>query len=151
MAVASKIAISDANLNIDELSGAFRRENKFAGAVVIFVGNVRDDHPGDLTLTLECYEPLALDCINMFIREASSRWDLLSITIHHRTGKLVPGDEIVFVGVASAHRRDALFAAQFLMDYLKSDAPFWKKQTSCAGSHWVMPRAVDYQDKKSWN
>ncbi|MCA8889528.1 MAG: molybdenum cofactor biosynthesis protein MoaE [Parvularculaceae bacterium] len=151
MVATSQVSISDTKLNIDDLSGGFRRKNNLAGAVVIFVGNVRDDHPGGLSLTLECYVPLALDRIDMFIREASSRWDLLSVTIHHRTGKMVPGDEIVFVGVASAHRRDAFFAAQFLMDHLKSDAPFWKKQSSSAGSHWVVPRAVDYQDKKSWN
>lgn len=151
MAVASKFSIVNAELNIDDVSCEFRRENKFAGAVVTFIGHVRDDQSGDLKLMLECYEPLARECIEAFVNEASSRWDLLSVTVLHRTGNMVPGDAIVFVGVASAHRRDAFHAAQFLMDFLKSDAPFWKKQTSSAGSQWVTPRAVDYQDKNSWN
>ena len=119
------------------------------GAVVTFTGHVRGDD-GLTSLTLEHYPGMTEREIVRCMDEAKKRWPLLGATIVHRIGKLVPGDPIVLVAVASAHRQAAFSAAEFLMDYLKTRAPFWKEEQRGAGTHWVEGRASDAERAKRW-
>jgi len=119
------------------------------GAVVTFTGHVRGDD--DLTsLTLEHYPGMTEREIACCIDEAEKRWALLGTTIIHRIGKLAPGDPIVLVATASAHRKDAFSAAEFLMDYLKTRAPFWKEEQRGAATHWVEGKTSDTERAKRW-
>lgn len=120
-----------------------------AGAVASFVGLVRAD--GDLGhLTLEHYAGFAEAEIEKLIAEAERRWPLLGVRVIHRTGRLRPGDRIVFVGVASVHRQAAFEACQYLMDYLKTSAPFWKEESRGGATSWVEARPEDDAAAKKW-
>ncbi len=119
------------------------------GAVVTFSGHVRGDD--DLTsLTLEHYPGMTEREIARCIEDAEKRWKLLGATIIHRIGRLMPGDPIVLVAVASTHRKDAFSAAEFLMDYLKTRAPFWKEEQRGDAKNWVEGRASDTERAKRW-
>jgi len=128
------------------------------GAIATFTGLVREFYEADSDaadnkireLTLEHYPGMTEKCLQEIVDEANSRWSLLATRIIHRVGPLRPGEEIVFVGTASSHRQDAFEAAQFLMDYLKSRAPFWKKQDTGDGSHWVEARESDSDALDRW-
>jgi molybdopterin synthase catalytic subunit len=119
------------------------------GAIASFIGLVREDN-GLAAMTLEHYHDFALREIEGHIAEAKKRWALLGVRVIHRMGRLVPGDRIVFVGVASAHRQAAFEAAQFLMDYLKTRAPFWKLEERGARADWVEARSDDDESVKRW-
>lgn len=119
------------------------------GAVASFVGIVRGDDALE-AMTLEAYEAFALREITAHVADAKQRWPLLDVTVIHRAGRLTPGARIVFVGVASAHRGDAFRAAEFLMDYLKTRAPFWKLEEKSSGANWVEPRASDDTAAQRW-
>lgn len=120
-----------------------------AGAIASFVGIVRGD--GGLTaMTLEHYPGFAEREIAQHIAEAKSRWPLLGVRAVHRVGRLVPGDRIVFVGVASPHRQAAFEACAFLMDYLKTRAPFWKLEERASGQNWVEAKAADDALAERW-
>jgi len=116
------------------------------GAVVTFVGLMRDINAGVAVsaMTLEHYPGMTEKALAVIAAEAAGRWDLLGIRIVHRVGPLRPQDPIVFVGVASAHRREAFRACEFLIDSLKTGAPFWKKETTAAGERWVEAQAADH-------
>ena len=120
------------------------------GALASFVGIVRDE--GDLTgLTLEHYPGMTEAALEALAREARDRWSLLAATIHHRVGRLAPRDPIVFVGTSAPHRRDALEACAFLIDRIKTDAPFWKRENFSDGRRcWVEPRASDDAATARW-
>lgn len=120
------------------------------GAVASFVGIVRGD--GGLTaLTLEHYPAMTETALRALADEAARRWTLGGVTLHHRVGRLVPGDPIVLVACASAHRKDALAACAFLIDRLKTDAPFWKRETFADGrEQWVEARASDDTAAAKW-
>ena len=119
------------------------------GAVASFVGLVRGDD--DLSqMTLEHYAGFAEAEISKHVAEAERRWPLSAVRVIHRTGPLKPGDRIVFVGVASAHRQAAFEACQFLMDYLKTKAPFWKQEERSGASSWVEAKAEDDTAAKKW-
>jgi molybdopterin synthase catalytic subunit len=120
------------------------------GAVVTFTGAVRRD--GDIrSLTLEHYPGMTEREIARHVTEACSRWPIAGATVIHRIGKLAPGDNIVLVAVASAHREAAFAAAEFLMDYLKTRAPFWKLEEEGSGtSRWVEARTVDDETVSRW-
>jgi molybdopterin synthase catalytic subunit len=120
-----------------------------AGAVVTFSGHVRADD-GLTALTLEHYPGMTEREIARHIDEAEKRWPLLGVTVIHRIGRLVPGDPIVLVVTASKHRRAAFEAAEFLMDYLKAHAPFWKEETRGGVKSWVEARASDTTQAKRW-
>lgn len=134
-----------------ELS-AFERVAKGAGAVVSFLGKVRQEAQGEKVtgLILEHYPGVTEQSIAAIEREAKSRWDIDEVLIVHRVGDLTPGEPIVMVCVSSAHRRDAFEAADFLMDYLKTEAKFWKKEIRESGEEWIEPRDQDYKDAKRW-
>ncbi|WP_027966747.1 molybdopterin synthase catalytic subunit MoaE [Halomonas halocynthiae] len=122
------------------------------GAVVSFTGLVRDinERPDVQGLILEHYSGMTEKALNNIVCEAKARWPLQAVRIIHRIGHLVPSDPIVLVMVASAHRRDAFLACDFLMDYLKTRAPFWKKEQTASGDYWVAERDSDQQDAKRW-
>jgi molybdopterin synthase catalytic subunit len=121
-----------------------------AGGVASFVGHVRGDG-GLISLTLEHYPAMTSASLEALVGEAESRWPLLGVVIIHRVGRLVPGDQIVLAAAASAHRAAALEACAFLIDRLKTDAPFWKKEAFASGrEHWVEARETDEAAATRW-
>jgi molybdopterin synthase catalytic subunit len=122
------------------------------GAVCVFVGTVRDRNDGDdvSTLELEHYPGMTEKSIEQMLNEAQQRFDIISAKVIHRVGILNPLDQIVLVAVTSAHRGQSFQACEFLMDYLKTQAPFWKKETGPNGSHWVDARISDDQALARW-
>jgi molybdopterin synthase catalytic subunit len=119
-----------------------------AGAVASFVGLVRG---GDvLAMTLEHYPGMTEKALADIIAEARRRWSLGDVTVIHRHGRLLPGEQIVFVGVAATHRGNAFAACEFIMDYLKTSAPFWKLEETAAGAHWVDARESDDHARERW-
>ena len=123
------------------------------GAVVTFTGKVRNHNLGDSVsaLTLEHYPGMTEKALDEIAVEARKRWSLARIRIIHRVGELFPGDEIVFVGVTSAHRSSAFAAAEFIMDYLKNKAPFWKREATSEGKRWVEARDSDKEAAQRWD
>jgi len=120
-----------------------------SGAVASFTGHVRKEE--DLsTLTLEHYPHMTEAEIARLVGEAGIRWELTGVTIVHRVGPLKPGERIVLVAIASQHRHAAFAACEFLMDYLKTHAPFWKEETRGSEHHWVEHRASDDEAAKRW-
>lgn len=123
------------------------------GAVVSFVGLMRDFNQGDrvAAMTLEHYPGMTDKALQAIVDEAHSRWSLHAVRVIHRVGDLHPADPIVLVAVASAHRGDAFRACEFLIDYLKTRAPFWKRETTIDGdSRWVESRTSDAQAAQRW-
>ncbi|MFN3262371.1 MAG: molybdopterin synthase catalytic subunit MoaE [Pikeienuella sp.] len=119
-----------------------------AGAVVTFTGIVRG---GDVSaMTLEHYPGMTEAALAEIEAEARARWPLSGVTIIHRVGRLLPGERIMMVAAASAHRQAAFEAAEFLMDYLKTRAPFWKKEETAAGARWVDARETDESAARRW-
>jgi len=123
------------------------------GAVVSFLGIVRDysDNQSLIALNLEHYPEMTESEIDKIIDEAAARWPLFGVRIIHRVGRLLPTDNIVFVGTASAHRNAAFESADFIMDFLKTKAPFWKKEETTKGAHWVQSRDIDLKSIKRWD
>ena len=122
------------------------------GAVVTFTGICRDDENGEAiaALTLEHYPGMAEAEIARHVDEASARWPLLGVTVIHRHGRIAPGEPIVLVATASSHREAAFAAAMFLMDYLKTNAPFWKRVEASGGTTWVDAKASDEAAAERW-
>ncbi len=122
------------------------------GAVVTFTGVCRGEESGKpiVALTLEHYPEMAEQEIARHVEEARSRWPLLGVTVVHRYGRIVPGEDIVLVATASSHREAAFAAAEFLMDYLKTRAPFWKQVEQAGGKTWVEARAADDEAAARW-
>jgi molybdopterin synthase catalytic subunit len=121
-----------------------------AGGIGSFIGVVRDSG-GLAALHLEHYPGMTERAMTKIAEDAAARWPLLGCTIIHRTGRLAPGENIVFVGAASAHREASLQAAGFLIDWLKTAAPFWKREDFCSGaSSWVAARDADGAAAKAW-
>lgn len=129
---------------------AFREVAEGAGAVVSFTGIVRAD-VRTRKLRLTHYPDFTEAAIAEMIVTARARWDLTGVQVLHRVGTMDIGDPIVFVATASAHRRDAFEAADFLMDYLKSEAPFWKQEIRADSTVWIEPRVQDLTDKARWD
>lgn len=131
---------------------AMRRSHANIGAVAAFVGQVRDLNEGDQVseLVLEHYPGMTEKSLQSIIEQAKKRWDVIDALIVHRVGKLKPLDQIVLVLVASSHRKEAFAACEFMMDYLKTEAPFWKKEQTPAGSRWVEAKTSDDEAKKRW-
>ena len=119
------------------------------GAIASFIGLVRGDD-GMIAMTLDYYPGMSEREIATRVAEAKRRWPLLAVRVVHRFGRLMPGERIVFVGVASSHRGAAFQAAEFLMDYLKTQAPFWKLEERPSGENWVEARAEDDESVKRW-
>ena len=138
----------DAGRELALLRGGDRR----VGAVAAFIGTVRDinDDATVATLTLEHYPGMTEKALTAIVDEARSRWDIVDALVIHRVGALSPSDQIVLVGVTSAHRGEAFAACEFIMDYLKTRAPFWKKEATPDGVRWVDARASDDDAAARW-
>lgn len=126
--------------------------NPKVGAVASFVGLVRDVNDDAMvrTMTLEHYPGMTEREIGKIVEQARGRWDVMDCTVIHRYGELKPTDRIVLVAVASGHRGDAFAACEFIMDYLKTRAPFWKKEKTAEGGRWVEARAADDEAAERW-
>jgi molybdopterin synthase catalytic subunit len=131
---------------------ALRAGDPAVGAVAVFVGTVRDvnDAARVSTMTLEHYPGMTERALEAIVEQARARWDLRDCLVIHRVGELRPLDQIVLVAVTSAHRGDAFAACEFVMDYLKTQAPFWKKETTPGGERWVEARASDDDAAARW-
>ena len=131
---------------------AMRLSNPKIGAVVSFVGQVRDLNDGDnvASMVLEHYPGMTEKSLERIVEQAMNRWNIEDALIVHRVGELKPLDQIVLVLVASAHRKDAFTACEFMMDYLKTEAPFWKKEQTPSGARWVEAKDSDDQAKSRW-
>jgi molybdopterin synthase catalytic subunit len=129
-----------------------RAGNPAVGAVASFVGVCRDRNDGEAvaTMTLEHYPGMTEKALEKIVEEALTRWKILDVTVVHRVGELEPTDQIVLVVVSGAHRGEAFAACEFLMDYLKTRAPFWKKEQTPAGARWVEARASDDDAAARW-
>ncbi|CAG4883135.1 molybdopterin synthase, large subunit [Georgfuchsia toluolica] len=121
-----------------------------AGAVASFVGLVRDENKSLAAMTLEHYPGMTEKAIGEIVATAMQRWSLLGVRVIHRIGHLLPGDRIVLVVVSSEHRGEAFAACEFIMDYLKTQAPFWKKEETPDGGRWVDARASDDEAASRW-
>ena len=131
---------------------ALTRGRADVGALASFVGLVRDANDGSpiAGMTLEHYPGMTEKALEEICREAHARWDLLDTLVIHRVGPLMPGDRIVLVGVSSGHRGEAFAACEFIMDYLKTRAPFWKREETPEGPRWVEARASDDDAAGRW-
>ena len=155
MSVSVQHADFDAGAEIAALTAG--RED--VGAVASFVGLVRADKSSAAAvsgatavqaMTLEHYPGMTEKALAAIVDEARGRWDVFGVRVIHRVGRLLPGDRIVLVAVASAHRGDALAACEFIMDYLKTRAPFWKKEETSDGGRWVDARESDDDAAGRW-
>jgi len=131
---------------------ALRANDARVGAVAAFIGTVRDLNEGSgvSTMTLEHYPGMTEKALQAILDEARQRWDLLAALVIHRVGELAPTDQIVLVAVTSAHRGEAFAACEFVIDYLKTRAPFWKKEVTPDGPRWVEAREADDQAAARW-
>jgi molybdopterin synthase catalytic subunit len=132
---------------------ALRRGNPAIGAIASFIGLVRDLNEGDRVseMTLEHYPGMTEKALEAIVAEASSRWNIIDALVVHRVGALRPTDQIVLVVVVGAHRGDAFAACEFVMDYLKTRAPFWKKEQTATGERWVEARSSDDAAAERWS
>ena len=148
MAVRIQTADFDAGTEI----AALRRGNPKIGAVASFIGVCRDANDGDAvsTMTLEHYPGMTEKALEKIVAEARERWNVTDVLVVHRVGELKPTDQIVLVVAAGAHRGEAFAACEFVMDYLKTRAPFWKKEQTPQGSRWVEARASDGEAAQRW-
>jgi len=146
------VRIQAADFDIGAEISRLRRANAKIGAVASFVGVVRDVNDGDAVaeMTLEHYPGMTEKAIEEIITQAGGRWDVLDALVIHRIGTLKPTDQIVLVIVTSSHRGDAFAACEFIMDYLKTRAPFWKKERTPSGARWVDARATDDIAAERW-
>jgi molybdopterin synthase catalytic subunit len=140
-----KISIQREDFDLTAEVDSIRKNNPKVGAVASFVGQVRD-----VSMTLEHYPGMTENSIRKIIEEAQGRWQVMDCVVIHRYGELKPTDQIVLVAVASAHRGDAFAACEFIMDYLKTQAPFWKKEHGPQGARWVEARASDDDAAGRW-
>ena len=147
-----KIAVQPEDFDAGREIAAVRAGNPKVGAVASFVGVVRDvnDGSGVATMTLEHYPGMTEKALKGIVDEAAGRWEVLDCTVIHRVGRLAPTDQIVLVVVASGHRGDAFAACEFIMDYLKTQAPFWKKEQTPGGERWVEAKESDDDAASRW-
>lgn len=143
------VLITTGPIDVDVLHARLRASWRSSGAVVTFLGQVRADD-GVKALLLEHYPGLTEQEIARAAAQAEARWRLDGLCVVHRVGAMTPGEAIVFVAAAAAHRREAFESVDFMMDYLKSQAPFWKKQRANGAEEWIEPRAADHADAGRW-
>ncbi len=150
--MAARVAIQIADFDLSAEVAALRAHDAGVGAVAVFVGTVRDrnDGSGVSRMELEHYPGMTEKAIEAMIDEAMRRFDIRAARVVHRVGPLAPTDQIVLVAVTSAHRGQAFQACEFLMDYLKTQAPFWKKEHTHEGARWVDARVADDAALARW-
>ncbi|MHB1215741.1 MAG: molybdopterin synthase catalytic subunit MoaE [Thiobacillus sp.] len=147
-----KIRVQNEAFDLGAEVDAIRAGRTDIGAIASFVGLARDMNEGSgvAAMTLEHYPGMTEKALLALAEEAATRWTLLDITLIHRVGRLLPGDPIVLVAVASSHRGEAFAACEFIMDYLKTRAPFWKKEETPEGERWVDARTSDDDAAARW-
>lgn len=147
-----QIAVQTESFDSSAIQQQITANRSDIGAIVSFTGLVRDfnEKPDVLSLTLEHYPGMTEKALQSIAEQACQRWSIQGLHIVHRVGCLYPADPIVLVMVASAHRQDAFEACAFVMDYLKTEAPFWKKENTKQGDYWVSARDSDQQAKHRW-
>lgn len=148
----TRVAIQTHDFDLAQEIATLRAEDPRVGAVCSFVGTVRDRNDGSAvaSMELEHYPGMTEKAIEAMIDEAQRRFDILGARIVHRVGLLQPRDQIMMVAVVSAHRGQSFQACEFLMDYLKTQAPFWKKEQTPEGARWVDARVADDQALARW-
>ncbi len=147
------LKVGEDPIDASALLKSFEREASGAGAIVSFSGIVRPEAKTGAVdqLFLQAYSPMTENGIQAAIDEAKVRWPVSHVCVQHRVGEMRAGDTIVFVATASAHRRAAFESADYLMDYLKTKAVFWKREKTDLGDSWIEPRDADYADAKRWD
>jgi len=146
-----RISVQSEPFDLGAEANAFAAGDTANGAVVTFTGVVRDLANGDLDIMeIEHYPGMTEAAITHIAQEAQARWSLGDVLVIHRHGRLAPGDQIMMVATAAPHRKDAFEAAEFLMDYLKSRAPFWKKEITRSGADWVAAKDADEDALNRW-
>ncbi|OSZ76711.1 molybdopterin synthase catalytic subunit MoaE [Hydrogenophaga sp. IBVHS1] len=150
--MAARVSIQTEDFDLSTEVAKLRKQDKRVGAVCSFIGTVRDRNDGQSvsTLELEHYPGMTEKSIEAMIDEALQRFDLFDVRVIHRVGLLQPLDQIVLVAVTSAHRGESFQACEFLMDYLKTQAPFWKKEQTPEGARWVDARVSDDAALARW-
>ena len=145
------ITVQEADFDVAEQYQILASSAK-SGAVVFFVGLVRDYNQGEMVsgLTLEHYPAMTQKALQQIVAQAKSRWPLDAVRLVHRVGHLQLNEQIVFVGVSSRHREASFAACQFIMDYLKNQAPFWKKEVTQSGERWVEAQSKDKSALQRW-
>ena len=145
----TKIRVGHEDFDVSAELAALERPERTAGAAVTFTGIVRSD--GEvLEMALEHYPGMTEKALEGIVEKARSRWDLEDVVVIHRVGPLKVGEQIVLTLVTSSHRREAFEACEFIMDWLKTEAPFWKKETTAAGARWVDARESDEAARERW-
>lgn len=146
------VSVQQADFDVGTETAALSEGRFEVGAVATFIGLVRHANEGtDVSaMTLEHYPGMTEKALEDIVAQANSRWRLMGVRVIHRVGQLAPGDRIVFVGVASAHRGEAFAACEFIMDYLKTRAPFWKREDTPEGGRWVDARDSDDASASRW-
>ncbi|MEX5562401.1 molybdenum cofactor biosynthesis protein MoaE [Pseudophaeobacter sp. 1A16562] len=147
-----RVLVQEGPFDLGSVTEAFADAVAGAGAVVTFTGVVRDADTGDMAaMEIEHYPGMTQKALEKIASEAMTRWDLADALVIHRYGRLEPGERIMMVATAARHRKDAFEAAEFLMDYLKSRAPFWKKEVLRDGeAEWVAAKDADEDALKRW-
>jgi len=146
------IAIQTEDFDLAAEMTALRTQSAETGALVGFVGLVRDFSNGKKieSIHLEHYPGMCEKTLEKIVAEAKQRWQLLGVRVIHRVGELYPSEQIVLVATASQHRADAFAACEFIIDYLKTAAPFWKREQTVHGTHWLDTKESDEQRMKRW-
>ncbi|CAH0990184.1 Molybdopterin synthase catalytic subunit [Sinobacterium norvegicum] len=146
------VVVEEDDFDVQQQQNWLTAVGPHVGAVVSFVGLVRDinNNQGVSAMTLEHYPGMTEQTITAICQQAAERWTLHSISVIHRVGDLLPSDQIVYVGVSSRHRGMAFEACEFIMDFLKTDAPFWKKEQTSDGASWVDARESDRSASERW-
>lgn len=148
----TKIIIQKSDFDLSKEVELLRNSNKNIGAIVSFVGTVRDlDNDTLNQLTLEHYPKMTEKSLEKIVDKAKNRWQLKGVTIIHRIGELKVSDQIVLVITTSKHRQFAFEACEFIMDYLKTSAPFWKKEQTANSENWVEAKNSDYKQLDKWH
>jgi molybdopterin synthase catalytic subunit len=148
----ASVSIQREDFDISLEASTLRQDMPGVGALCLFVGTVRDNqaHQSVTRMELEHYPGMTEKCIHQMITEAFERFELFGVRVIHRVGVLEVQDQVVMVAVTSAHRGQSFLACEFLMDYLKTQAPFWKKETTPMGAKWVDARVSDDEALKRW-
>jgi molybdopterin synthase catalytic subunit len=150
---AVRIEVSEADFDLNAELNKMRAGRTDIGAICSFIGLVRESNLGSRvsSMTLEHYPGMTERTLSNIVADASQRWPLQAVTVIHRVGKLLAADNIVLVLVASAHRQAAFLACEYIMDFLKTEAPFWKQESTENGVHWVDARVSDTTALQRWN
>ena len=146
------ISIQQHDFDLASEFAALRAQSTETGALVSFVGLVRDFSSGEKIegIYLEYYPGMCEKALEKIVAEAKQRWQLLGVRVIHRIGNLLPNEQIVLVATSSQHRADAFAACEFIIDYLKTAAPFWKREQTAHGSHWLDTKQSDEQRMQRW-